>query len=188
MVREDCSLLLLSTLPSKRISFDLAGVSCANTAVVSGEASTNANSKVSCFFIMFFLLITGVPGKVMMCGIPCITHWLPASPHAKKAAAHRAMQFTLALTDSVQHFFLAFFSDQLLEPFDNLIPSHHHRRHFILVEIAFGLFCQLLPVQGLQFLQQLQVAARQIFGIFRFLVEAKRAAEINPPNLPVLTD
>src|ERR1700722_8302493 len=110
MVREDCSLLLLSTLPSNRASFDLAGVSCANTAVASGEASTNANSKVSCFFIMFFLLITGVTGKAMMWH-PCIPHWLPASPDAKKVAAYRAVQFTLALNDSVQHFFLTFFSD-----------------------------------------------------------------------------
>src|ERR1700688_2103122 len=141
MVREDCSLLLLSTLPSKRISFDLAGLSCANTAVASGEASTNANSKVSCFFIIFFLLIAGVTGKAMMCGIPCIPHWLPASPDAKKVAAHRAVHFTLALNDSVQHFFLTFFSDQLLEPFDNLIPSHNHCLHFILVEIALGSFC-----------------------------------------------
>ncbi len=90
--------------------------------------------------------------------------------------------------DSVQHFVLTFFSDQLLEQRHNLIPAHHHRLHFILGEIAVGFFCQRIRVQGLQFLQQLPVAAHQVLGIFRFLVEAKRAAEINPPNLPILTD
>src|SRR6266478_2194830 len=42
---------------------------------------------------------------------------------------------------SVQHFVLAFFSDHLLELRHNLVPSRHHRFHFILGEIVRGFFC-----------------------------------------------
>src|SRR5271169_493294 len=55
-VRVEFSLLLLITLPPQRASFAGAGVCCANSALASGKVSTNANSRMSCFFSMLFSL------------------------------------------------------------------------------------------------------------------------------------
>ena len=53
------------------------------------------------------------------------------------------------------HFLFTFFGDQLLELHYDLVPSRHHRLHFILGEIMLGFVGQLISIQGLQFLEQL---------------------------------
>jgi hypothetical protein len=87
---------------------------------------------------------------------------LVALPEPNPRKSHRTIERCGLLQwrdNSVQHFVLTILSDQLLEMRHNLVPSRHHRLHFLLGEVLLGFFCERVRVQRLQLLQQLSVAA-----------------------------
>ncbi len=53
----------------------------------------------------------------------------------------------------VQHLVLAFFSDQLLETIDDLVPSRHDCFEFVLSQVMLCFCGHFVRIQGLQLLE-----------------------------------
>src|ERR1700681_4762230 len=180
------SLLTLVTIPSQRAGFAAFAsweASCANTAVDSGKTSTDANNRVNSLFTMvtssFFIAkivrqetINRATHKEQAASKLGSRSW-PRNPipHARRMTARI---HPLSSVASIQHRILTFFSDQLLEVLNDLIPSRHHRFNIIFVQIVLCLFRHFLCIQSLQLFQQLTVAAHQVrLGLFRFLLRSE---------------